>query len=202
MNNKFILNETTGIGIIQDDNSNNTLFKTEGNEEEVREVLEKENEVENLENKMIDIENKKVNEKSNRVSIIMNIIITFILMLINTFIAINSSLAKDFFHLYYYGIMSFLQLGLFSLSIYRMGKIKEKINSLNNDFLEYEEEKEKLEEELEKLKSNTNITKMENINIKELNSIVSPKILFPQDNTQNIDTLINTGKAKTLRKEF
>ena len=55
MNNKFILNETTGIGIIEDDKSRNILFKTEGNEEEVREVLEKENEVENEIDKIVEI---------------------------------------------------------------------------------------------------------------------------------------------------
>ena len=55
MNNKFILNETTGIGIIEDDKSRNILFKTEGKEEEVREVLEKENEVENEIDKIVEI---------------------------------------------------------------------------------------------------------------------------------------------------
>ena len=44
---------------------------------------------------------------------------------------------------------------------------------------------------------------MQNINIETINPmILSPAIVYPQDNTQNTDTLNNSGKAKTLKKEF
>ena len=43
---------------------------------------------------------------------------------------------------------------------------------------------------------------MENIELEEINSLVSPAIIYPQDNTENMSELTNTGKVKSLRKEF
>lgn len=52
MHNNFELNETTGVGLIKDDNDNNILIKTDANEEQLTAILEKENEIENEQNKI------------------------------------------------------------------------------------------------------------------------------------------------------
>lgn len=203
MNNKFILNETTGIGIIEDDNSNNTLFKTEGNEEEVREVLEKENEIENKKNQM-EYLNKQL--EKNRTTLLVKYISyissgAVILALIPTF----SIIVNEGYTLFNtIAVCSlFASLGLSRVITKRMTEPYNKIikdNELLYHELDLSEDKlEELQNELQELKSNT---KIENINLDKLNSIVSPSIIYPEDNNQNIDTLTNAGKVKSLRKLF
>ena len=203
MNKKFILNETTGIGIIEDDNSNNTLFKTEGNEEEVREVLEKENEIEN-ETTKINKMNKQLEE--NYITLLVKYISyissgVVILALIPAFsIVVNEG--YTLLNTLSLGAL-FASLGAFRVITKRMTKPYNKIikdNEVLYHELDISEGKlEELQNELQELKSNT---KMENINLDKLNSIVSQSIIYPEDNNQNIDTLTNTGKVKSLRKLF
>lgn len=203
MNNKFILNETTGIGIIEDDNSNNTIFKTKGNAEEIREVLEKENEIENKKNQM-EYLNKQL--EKNRTTLLVKYISyissgAVILALIPTFsIIVNEG--YTLFNTIAVGAL-FASLGAFRVITKRMTKPYNKIikdNELLYHELDLSEDKlEELQNELQELKSNT---KMENINLDKLNSIVSPSIIYPEDNNQNVDTLTNTGKVKSLRKIF
>lgn len=58
MYNNFELNEKFGIGIIQDDNYNNLLIKTDANEEQLTAILEKENEIEYEENNIKNLNNE------------------------------------------------------------------------------------------------------------------------------------------------
>lgn len=204
MNNKFILNETTGIGIIEDVNSNNTLFRTEGNAENVRLVLEKENEIESEKNKIKDIK-KQIEENyiylfAKYISYISGI--AAILALIPTYsIIVNQGYTLS--NTLIVGSL-FGTLGAFNVISKRMIKPYKKLindNELLYDKLELSEEKlEELLDELTFLKFNT---KIENIEITDLDSSKdSPSIIYPDDNIQNIDILINTGKVKSLKQDF
>ena len=201
MNNKFVLIETTGIGIIEDDKSNNQLFKTEGNEEEVREVLEIENEIENEENKMKDI-NEQI--KKNHINIFAKYIsyissAALVLALIPTCsIIVNQgyTLSNTLTVVALFGSLGALSIIKKRIPYKKLIKDNE---LLYHDLDLSEDKKEELQKELKELKTDI---KMENIELEEINSIVSPSIIYPEDNNQNIDTLTNTGKVKSLRKEF
>ena len=201
MNNKFVLIETTGIGIIEDDKSNNQLFKTEGNEEEVREVLEIENEIENEENKMKDI-NEQI--KKNHINIFAKYIsyissAALILALIPTCsIIVNQgyTLSNTLTVVALFGSLGALSIIKKRIPYKKLIKDNE---LLYHDLDLSEDKKEELQKELKELKTDI---KMENIELEEINSLVSPSIIYPQDNTENMSELTNTGKVKSLRKEF
>ena len=203
MNNKFVLNETTGIGIVKDDKSNNQLFKTTGNEEEVREVLEIENEIENEENKIQDI-NEQI--KDNRITlfakytsyvssaaIVLALIPTYSIIVSQGYTLSNTIAVSALF----------ASLGALRVVAKKMTKPYRKLikdnEVLYHDLDLAEDKKEELQKELKELKTDI---KMENIELEEINSLVSPAIIYPQDNTENMESLTNTGKVKSLRKEF
>ena len=203
MNNKFVLNETTGIGIVKDDKSNNQLFKTTGNEEEVREVLEIENEIENEENKIQDI-NEQI--KDNRITlfakytsyvssaaIVLALIPTYSIIVSQGYTLSNTIAVSALF----------ASLGALRVVAKKMTKPYRKLikdnEVLYHDLDLAEDKKEELQKELKELKTDI---KMENIELEEINSLVSPSIIYPQDNTENMESLTNTGKVKSLRKEF
>ena len=203
MNNKFVLNETTGIGIVKDDKSNNQLFKTTGNEEEVREVLEIENEIENEENKIQEIE---YNIENNHTTLLVKYIsyissIAIVLSLIPTY----SIIVSQGYTLSNTIAVSalFASLGTLRVIAKKMTKPYRKLikdnEVLYHDLDLAEDKKEELQKELKELKTDI---KMENIELEEINSLVSPSIIYPQDNTENMESLTNTGKVKSLRKEF
>ena len=198
MNNKFVLNETTGIGIIEDDKSNNQLFKTKGNEEEVREVLEKENEIENEENKIKYIK-EEITENYKAlgckfVSYVSSAVVVLLFILNYSTIA-NAGQTL----LIGGGIFGSLCAIGFGNLINPYKKILKENKLLHHDLHLSALKKEELQKGLKELKTDI---KMEKIELYEINSLVSPAIIYPQDNTENMSELTNTGKVKSLRKEF
>lgn len=199
MYNNFELNEKFGIGIIQDDNYNNLLIKTDANEEQLTAILEKENEIEYEEN--------NIKNLNNEIKKIWNIYL-------------------DKMYLYFKGLMSILLVAflwiisnhyliniLFTIAVsvpqimgYRIKKSfrynKKMEKQLLTELENSEAKIEKLKKELEDL---NNQFKIENIDITKIQEL--PIINYPKSNEEeNTNNYTNDQsvplKIKSLRKDF
>lgn len=198
MHNNFKLNETTGVGLIKDDNDNNILIKTDANEEKLTAILEKENEIESraeyIKNLKYEIIWKKL---VNLFKIFMYGLgtIYFILVLINSLQ----------YHLYTLSIALLAVISMFEI----VTNLKAKSFKYNNNQIELlskemSKSKTKLKvlvKELENLKSEVQIKEM------KTNDVVTTLINYPiRSEEEKIDDYVNVQsgpvKFKSLRKEF
>ena len=198
MHNNFKLNETTGVGLIKDDNDNNILIKTDANEEQLTAILEKENEIESraeyIKNLKYEIIWKKL---VNLFKIFMYGLgtIYFILVLINSLQ----------YHLYTLSIALLAVISMFEI----VTNLKAKSFKYNNNQIELlskemSKSKTKLKvlvKELENLKSEVQIKEM------KTNDVVTTLINYPiRSEEEKIDDYVNVQsgpvKFKSLRKEF
>ena len=198
MHNNFKLNETTGVGLIKDDNDNNILIKTDANEEQLTAILEKENEIESraeyIKNLKYEIIWKKL---VNLFKIFMYGLgtIYFILVLINSLQ----------YHLYTLSIALLAVISMFEI----VTNLKAKSFKYNNNQIELlskemSKSKTKLKvlvKELENLKSEVQIKEM------NTNDVVTSSINYPiRSEEEKINDYVNVQsgpvKFKSLRKEF
>ena len=198
MHNNFKLNETTGVGLIKDDNDNNILIKTDANEEQLTAILEKENEIESraeyIKNLKYEIIWKKL---VNLFKIFMYGLgtIYFILVLINSLQ----------YHLYTLSIALLAVIFMFEI----VTNLKAKSFKYNNNQIELlskEMSKSKIKlkvlvKELENLKSEVQIKEM------NTNDVVTSSINYPiRSEEEKINDYVNVQsepiKLKSLRKEF
>ena len=198
MHNNFKLNETTGVGLIKDDNDNNILIKTDANEEQLTAILEKENEIESraeyIKNLKYEIIWKKL---VNLFKIFMYGLgtIYFILVLINSLQ----------YHLYTLSIALLAVIFMFEI----VTNLKAKSFKYNNNQIkllskEMSKSKTKLKvlvKELENLKSEVQIKEM------NTNDVVTSSINYPiRSEEEKINDYVNVQsgpvKFKSLRKEF
>ena len=198
MHNNFKLNETTGVGLIKDDNDNNILIKTDANEEQLTAILEKENEIESraeyIKNLKYEIIWKKL---VNLFKIFMYGLgtIYFILVLINSLQ----------YHLYTLSIALLAVIFMFEI----VTNLKAKSFKYNNNQIELlskemSKSKTKLKvlvNELENLKSEVQIKEM------NTNDVVTSSINYPiRSEEEKINDYVNVQsgpvKFKSLRKEF
>lgn len=199
MYNNFELNETTGVGLIKDDNDNNILIKTNANEEQLAAILEKENEIENEQNKIDRI--KKLINNYNDIMLTKKIFyflsIIFFIFACDAFIDFNVMKCM-------YGFPSLaivlvcpylsIKLGTFKYNLNQRKKLEESIE-------EPEEKIKKLKKELESLKSEVQIEEM---NPKEVETFVInyPKRSEEEKNNDYVNVQSGPVKFKSLRKEF
>lgn len=198
MHNNFELNETTGVGLIKDDNDNNILIKTDANEEQLTAILEKENEIESraeyIKNLKYEIIWKKL---VNLFKIFMYGLgtIYFILVLINSLQ----------YHLYTLSIALLAVISMFEI----VTNLKAKSFKYNNNQIELlskemSKSKTKLKvlvKELENLKSEVQIKEM------KTNDVVTTLINYPkrseeEKNNDYVNVQSGPVKFKSLRKEF
>lgn len=198
MHNNFKLNETTGVGLIKDDNDNNILIKTDANEEQLTAILEKENEIESraeyIKNLKYEIIWKKL---VNLFKIFMYGLgtIYFILVLINSLQ----------YHLYTLSIALLAVISMFEI----VTNLKAKSFKYNNNQIELlskemSKSKTKLKvlvKELENLKSEVQIKEM------KTNDVVTTLINYPkrseeEKNNDYVNVQSGPVKFKSLRKEF
>ena len=198
MHNNFKLNETTGVGLIKDDNDNNILIKTDANEEQLTAILEKENEIEGraeyIKNLKYEIIWKKL---VNLFKIFMYGLgtIYFILVLINSLQ----------YHLYTLSIALLAVISMFEI----VTNLKAKSFKYNNNQIELlskemSKSKTKLKvlvKELENLKSEVQIKEM------KTNDVVTTLINYPkrseeEKNNDYVNVQSEPVKYKSLRKEF
>lgn len=198
MHNNFKLNETTGVGLIKDDNDNNILIKTDANEEQLTAILEKENEIEirteYIKNLKYEIIWKKL---VNLFKIFMYGLgtIYFILVLINSLQ----------YHLYTLSIALLAVISMFEI----VTNLKAKSFKYNNNQIELlskemSKSKTKLKvlvKELENLKSEVQIKEM------KTNDVVTTLINYPkrseeEKNNDYVNVQSGPVKFKSLRKEF
>lgn len=198
MHNNFKLNETTGVGLIKDDNDNNILIKTDANEEQLTAILEKENEIEGraeyIKNLKYEIIWKKL---VNLFKIFMYGLgtIYFILVLINSLQ----------YHLYTLSIALLAVISMFEI----VTNLKAKSFKYNNNQIELlskemSKSKTKLKvlvKELENLKSEVQIKEM------KTNDVVTTLINYPkrseeEKNNDYVNVQSEPVKFKSLRKEF
>lgn len=198
MHNNFKLNETTGVGLIKDDNDNNILIKTDANEEQLTAILEKENEIEGraeyIKNLKYEIIWKKL---VNLFKIFMYGLgtIYFILVLINSLQ----------YHLYTLSIALLAVISMFEI----VTNLKAKSFKYNNNQIELlskeiSKSKTKLKvlvKELENLKSEVQIKEM------KTNDVVTTLINYPkrseeEKNNDYVNVQSGPVKFKSLRKEF
>ena len=198
MHNNFKLNETTGVGLIKDDNDNNILIKTDANEEQLTAILEKENEIESraeyIKNLKYEIIWKKL---VNLFKIFMYGLgtIYFILVLINSLQ----------YHLYTLSIALLAVIFMFEI----VTNLKAKSFKYNNNQIELlskEMSKSKIKlkvlvKELENLKSEVQIKEM------NTNDVVTSSINYPirseeEKNNDYVNVQSEPIILKSLRKEF
>lgn len=198
MHNNFKLNETTGVGLIKDDNDNSILIKTDANEEQLTAILEKENEIEirteYIKNLKYEIIWKKL---VNLFKIFMYGLgtIYFILVLINSLQ----------YHLYTLSIALLAVISMFEI----VTNLKAKSFKYNNNQIELlskemSKSKTKLKvlvKELENLKSEVQIKEM------KTNDVVTTLINYPkrseeEKNNDYVNVQSGPVKFKSLRKEF
>ena len=199
MNKELYLNETSGVGLIKDDKDNNILIKTDANEEQLTEVLEKENEIESEQNKINKI--KKLINSYNDIMLTKTIFYfsstIFFILACNAFIDFN--VMKGMYGFPSLGVALMfpyfsIKLGTFKYNLNQRKKLEESIEEL-------EDKIKKLKEELESLKSEVQIEEM---NTKEVvSSLINYPIRSEEENT-NIyyNAQSGTVKFKSLRKEF
>lgn len=198
MHNNFELNETTGIGLIKDDNDNNILIKTDANEEQLTAILEKENEIESevkyINNLKYEIIWKKL-VNLFKISMYGLGTICFILVLINSLQ----------YHLYALSIVLLAAISMFEI----VTNLKTKSFKYNNNQIELlskEMSKSKtklnvLVNELERLKSKVQIEEMNTNDI--VTSLINYPIRSEEENTNSYyNAQSGTVKFKSLRKEF
>ena len=198
MHNNFKLNETTGVGLIKDDNDNNILIKTDANEEQLTAILEKENEIES---RAEYIKNLKYEIIWKKLVILFKIFmyglgtIYFILVLINSLQ----------YHLYTLSIALLAVISMFEI----VTNLKAKSFKYNNNQIELlskemSKSKTKLKvlvKELENLKSEVQIKEM------KTNDVVTTLINYPkrseeEKNNDYVNVQSGPVKFKSLRKEF
>ena len=198
MYNNFELNETTGVGLIKDDNDNNILIKTDANEEQLTAILEKENEIESGAEYIKNLKNEIIWKKLvNLFKIFMYGLgtICFIIVLINSLQ----------YHFYTLSIVLLAVISMFEI----VTNLKTKSFKYNNNQIELlskemSKSKIKLNElvkELEKLKSEVQIEEM---NTKEVvSSLINYPIRSEEENTNSYyNAQSGPVKFKSLRKEF
>lgn len=206
MHNNFKLNETTGVGLIKDDNDNNILIKTDANEEQLTAILEKENEIESNQNKI-----KHIKHEINKIDI--NIFSKIMAYITNIYLLIK-------FKAYYEALQVIFEdwpflvktIGIFFLVIQptlllinlKMKTFKHNFNKRNmlaKEIQSYEEHIIDLSKELEYLKSEVQIKEM------NTNDVVTSSINYPiRSEEEKINDYVNVQsvpvKFKSLRKEF
>ena len=206
MHNNFELNETTGVGLIKDDNDNNILIKTDANEEQLTELLEKENKIESNQNKI-----KHIKHEINKIDI--NIFSKIMAYITNIYLLIK-------FKAYYEAIQVIFEdwlflvklIGIFFLVMQptillinlKMKTFKynfNKRNMLAKEIQFCEERIIDLSKELENLKSEVQIKEM------NTNDVVTSSINYPirseeEKNNDYVNVQSGPVKFKSLRKEF
>lgn len=208
MYNNFELNETTGVGLIKDDNDNNILIKTDANEEQLTEILEKENEFEceqnkqeqNITNKMNYLIKRKKHYKfmEKLAFLIRGIIGLFTIYCGHNYIIGN--LSEQIF-LSIITMSASLFCITYSFMILPTYIKSNKINELEKNIEESSYKIKKLKEEFERLKSKVQIEEM---NTKEVvSSLINYPIRSEEENTNSYyNAQSGPVKFKSLRKEF
>lgn len=167
-----------------------------------RNIFEKEKEIIHQENILNNIRIQLVNNKMNKISYILSIIILFIVILITYNVDIFNGYSFKFIDEFFKALFKTTNIIAITMEFPCILGLKRTNKQTKRILKELKQNEIKLNElnlELNNLKSQP---KLENIDLDKLNSKDSPSIIYPKDNKQNIDTLTNTGKVKSLKKEF